>query len=135
MSLSILLSSLLESIRENPDRYDIIFNNNDNDSSTNNNNAQKQDAVLEVSAKLSKVLIDQLVNQTMSALELDTESEDTEERSTAESKAEVADENKNTASTEAVEGEAKDKEEEVKPQEDKADNNNKSTQDTAVDTA
>jgi hypothetical protein len=121
-----VLSAVIETLRQNPERYNIIFNNNNGNNHINT--YEQQDAVLEASAKLSKVLIDQLVNQTMSTLELklDIESEDTE--STAESKANIVAEN--TASS-AVEG----KEEEVKPQEtDKADNNNKSTQDTSAGT-
>jgi hypothetical protein len=132
--LSIVLSAVIETLRQNPERYNIIFgNNSENNNQGNNintNTYEQQDAVLEVSAKLSKVLIDQLVNQTMSALEL--ESEDTEERSTAESKAKVAaeNENENTPSPSIEEGEANDKEDEAKPQQDA----DKSTEDTASST-
>ena len=120
MALSILLSSLLEAIRENPDRYDIIFNN-DNDSSTNNN-AQKQNAVLEVSAKLSKALIENLVNETMNTLEsqADTESEAEAENTELGATEDI----EHTDKEEAVETESKDieaaaaeEEEETKPEE------------------
>jgi hypothetical protein len=75
MVLSIVLSSMIEALGERPDRYDIILNNENS-----NNNAQKQDAVLEVANRLSKALIEKLVNQTMETLESQTEAqaEDTE---------------------------------------------------------
>jgi hypothetical protein len=74
---SIVLSSMAEALRQNPQRYDIIFNN-DNNNDNSNNNAQKQDAVLEVSNRVSNALIEKLVNDTMATLESQTESEDTE---------------------------------------------------------
>jgi hypothetical protein len=74
---SIVLSSMAEALRQNPQRYDIIFNN-DNNNDNSNNNAQKQDAVLEVANRVTNTLIEKLVNDTMATLESQTESEDTE---------------------------------------------------------
>jgi hypothetical protein len=76
MVLSIVLSSVIEALRERPDRNDIIFNNNDN--YNNNNNEQRQDAVLEISNRLTNSLLERLVNQTMATLESQSESEETE---------------------------------------------------------
>jgi hypothetical protein len=85
--LSIVLSAVIETLRQNPERYNIIFGNNSNKNNDNNNQGnintyEQQDAVLEVSAKLSKALIERLVNETIETLEsqteADVESEDTQ---------------------------------------------------------
>ena len=85
MVLSIVLSSVVEALRQQPERYDIIFGN-DNDYTSN----EKQDAVLEVSNRLSKALIERLVNQTMATLESEDTESDVEE--TESTKTEVASE-------------------------------------------
>ena len=100
MVLSIVLSSVTEALRERPDRYDIILNNNDYTSN------ERQDAVLEVSNRLTNSLLVRLVNDTMSTLESETESEAAEETESTEVEAEAAGENTGAAA-----------EEETKPEE------------------
>jgi hypothetical protein len=79
--LSIVLSAVIGALRERPDRYDIIFCGGN--SGNSNNIYEQQNAVLEAFAKLSKALIERLVNETIETLEsqteADVESEDTPE--------------------------------------------------------
>ena len=123
---------MTEALRENPERYNIIFNNYNNNDSNHIINKQ-QDAVLEISNRLSKALIDKLVNQTMATLESQSESDiAAEEEDIAAAVEETAstEESNITAENTANALECK---EEAKPQEDKADNN-KLTQDTSTST-
>jgi hypothetical protein len=72
--LSIVLRSVIEALRQQPERYNIIFGNNNY-----NNIYEQQDAVLEVSNRVSKALIERFVNQTMVILESQTEAAAAEE--------------------------------------------------------
>jgi hypothetical protein len=124
---------MTEALRENPERYNIIFNNDNNNDSNHIINKQ-QDAVLEISNRLSKALIDKLVNQTMATLESQSESdiaaEEEEDIAAAVEETASTEESNITAENTANALECK---EEAKPQEDKADNN-KLTQDTSTST-
>ena len=105
MVFTIMLSSMTEALRERPDRYDIIFNNENS-----NNNTQKQDAVLEVSNKVSNASIERLVNETMNTLESQADA-DTESEAEAENTELGATEDiEHTDKEEAVETESKDTE-------------------------
>jgi uncharacterized protein YoxC len=72
MLTSIVLSSVIEALRENPERYIIIFNDNNNNDS--NHISEQQGAVLEMSQRLASSLIERLVNDTMASLEAQAES-------------------------------------------------------------
>jgi phenylpyruvate tautomerase PptA (4-oxalocrotonate tautomerase family) len=102
MLISIVQSSVVEVLRENPERYTIIFNDNNNNNDSNHINKQ-QDAVLEVSAKLSKALIERLVNETMNTLESHTDTESEAEAENTETDVETKSKNTEAASAEEEE--------------------------------
>ena len=86
MLMSIVLSSVVEDLRENPERFAIIFNDNNNDSNHIN---KQQDAVLEVSQHLVSSLIQRLTADMMNTLESQSQSESDMDIAVAEEKTEI----------------------------------------------
>ena len=101
-----MLSLMTEALRQQPERYNMIFDGNNNTNDYTNN--ERQNAMLAVAQTLANSLIERLVNQTMETLESNTEpgakAEDTKSTEVV-AKAEVKD-------TEAAAAE-----EETKPEE------------------
>jgi hypothetical protein len=116
--ITIALQSVLATLREHPNRYNIIFNNNNNN---NNNNEdtditisnEYQESIVSMIQRFARDLLHQAVEQTMATVvessQTETEAEDTEvehsiERSTETDAVKAKSENNTeaAASTEAT---------------------------------
>src|SRR5919198_4022071 len=75
MVFTIMLSSMTEALRQQPERYNIIFDGNNNNNNNDYTNNERQNAVLEVAQTLANSLIERLVNETMNTLESQAETD------------------------------------------------------------